>query len=66
VAEGPFSGRRSWPPAPEAYRPGGSGIWSSGRRLSVLWALATLGPQAMGTRLKALAADHQTALQIAA
>ncbi|MFF3754549.1 WbqC family protein [Streptomyces sp. NPDC002018] len=37
-----------------------TGIWSSGRRLSALWALAVLGPRAVGARLKALAVDYQT------
>lgn len=36
------------------FRPPTTGIWSSGRSLSALWALAALGPQALAARLKAL------------
>jgi len=46
------------------FRPPTTGIWSSGRRISALWALAALGPQAVAARLQALAAD-QTVLQAA-
>ncbi|SEQ68840.1 WbqC-like protein family protein [Streptomyces sp. yr375] len=38
------------------FRPPTTGIWSSGRRLSALWALAALGPQSMAARLRALTA----------
>ncbi|WP_307787444.1 WbqC family protein [Streptomyces musisoli] len=47
------------------FRPPTTGIWSSGCRLSALWALAALGPQAAASRLQALAAD-QTTLRTAA
>lgn len=47
------------------FRPPTTGIWSSGRRLSALWALAVLGPRAAAARLQALAAD-QTTLRTAA
>ena len=40
------------------FRPPTTTIWSSGRRLSALWALATLGPQTVAARLQALVADH--------
>ena len=46
------------------FRPPTTGIWSSGRRISALWALVALGPQAVAARLQALAAD-QTVLQAA-
>lgn len=48
-----------------SFRPPTTGIWSSGRRLSALWALATLGPDAVAGRLRALAA-HRGRLQMAA
>ncbi|MGW7459047.1 WbqC family protein [Streptomyces sp. NPDC054797] len=38
------------------------GIWGSGRQVSALWALATLGPAALAGRLRAVAAA-QTALE---
>ncbi|WP_327352744.1 WbqC family protein [Streptomyces sp. NBC_01304] len=47
------------------FRPPAGSIWSSGRRLSALWALAALGPDPVIDRLQALAADH-TVLQPAA
>ncbi|WP_079032060.1 WbqC family protein [Streptomyces specialis] len=40
------------------FRPPTTGIWASGRRLSALWALAALGPDAVAARLRALATDH--------
>lgn len=40
------------------FRPPTTGIWSSGRRLSALWAMAALGPDAVAARLRALATDH--------
>lgn len=42
------------------FRPPTSGIWSSGRRLSAVWALAALGPQAVATRLQGLASEQTT------
>ncbi|MGW1978776.1 WbqC family protein [Streptomyces sp. NPDC001889] len=47
-----------------SFRPPTTGIWSSGRRLSALWALATLGPDAVAAPLRALAA-HGGLLQTA-
>ncbi|MDI3389999.1 WbqC family protein [Streptomyces sp. B-S-A8] len=47
------------------FRPPTTGIWSSGRRLSALWAMAARGPQAVAARLQVLASD-QTTLQTAA
>ncbi|MFD4476046.1 WbqC family protein [Streptomyces sp. NPDC058471] len=47
------------------FRPPMTNVWSSGRRLSALWAFAGLGPDAVADLLQALAADH-TALQPAA
>lgn len=44
------------------FRPPTAGIWSFGRRLSALWALAELGPDTVADRLRTLAADH-TVLQ---
>ncbi|MGW2081929.1 WbqC family protein [Streptomyces sp. NPDC001939] len=44
------------------FRPPTTSIWSSGRRLSALWALAALGPDSVAACLRALAADH-TVLQ---
>ncbi|MCY0963183.1 WbqC family protein [Streptomyces sp. H27-H5] len=38
-----------------------AGVWASGRRITVMWALATLGPTAVAGRLQAVAAA-QTAL----
>ncbi|MDT0425144.1 WbqC family protein [Streptomyces evansiae] len=40
------------------FRPPVINIWASGRRLSALWALAALGPQAVAASLQALAAEH--------
>lgn len=37
-----------------SFRPPTTGIWPSGRHLSVLWALATLGPDAVAGCLRAL------------
>lgn len=39
-----------------------TGLWSSGCRTSALWAMATLGPQAVAACLQALAVDRQSAL----
>ncbi|MEU9088353.1 WbqC family protein [Streptomyces sp. NPDC048357] len=41
-----------------------AGIWSSGRQVSALWALATLGPDQLADRLRAVAAAH-TSLETA-
>ncbi|MGX9921645.1 WbqC family protein [Streptomyces sp. NPDC002248] len=38
-----------------AFRPPTTGIWSTARRLSSLYALATLGPDALAARLRAVA-----------
>lgn len=46
------------------FRPPTTGIWSSGRRLSALWALAAFGPQDMAARFRALPA-HAPRLQAA-
>ncbi|OEJ42767.1 hypothetical protein AR457_00115 [Streptomyces agglomeratus] len=51
----PFAARNI---AVAPFRPPTTGIWSSGRRLSALWALAALGPDAVAARLRALASDH--------
>ncbi|GGV87985.1 hypothetical protein GCM10015535_38310 [Streptomyces gelaticus] len=48
----PFAARNI---AVAPFRPPTTGIWSSGYRLSALWALATLGPQTVAARLQALA-----------
>lgn len=40
------------------FRPPTTTIWSSGRRLSALWALAALGPRDVVARLQALATDQ--------
>lgn len=40
------------------FQPPTTNIWSSGQRLSALWALATLGPQDLAARLQKLASDH--------
>jgi hypothetical protein len=40
-------------------------VWSSGRQVSALWALATLGPAALADQLRAVAAI-QTTLEVAA
>ncbi|MFG3526242.1 WbqC family protein [Streptomyces sp. NPDC047917] len=47
------------------FRPPTTGIWSSGRRISAVWALAELGPRAVAARLQALVAN-QTEVQAAA
>ncbi|MEU6658111.1 hypothetical protein [Streptomyces sp. NPDC046821] len=47
------------------FRPPMINIWSSGRRLSALWALAELGPDSVADRLQTRAAGH-TILQPAA
>ncbi|WP_371591247.1 WbqC family protein [Streptomyces sp. NBC_00470] len=39
------------------FRPPTTGIWSSGRRLSALWAFAALGPQDLVTCLQATTSD---------
>ncbi|MFG2149124.1 hypothetical protein ACGFRG_33725 [Streptomyces sp. NPDC048696] len=48
-----------------AFRPPTTGIWSSGRWLSALWALATLGPQDTAVGFQALTV-HDTRLRAAA
>lgn len=58
----PFTARNI---AVAPFRPPVINIWSSGRRLSALWALAGLGPDTVADRLQAVAADH-TVLQPAA
>ncbi|GAA1158747.1 hypothetical protein GCM10009654_13610 [Streptomyces hebeiensis] len=40
------------------FQPPTSNIWSSGRRLSALWALAVLGPQDLAACLQRLALEH--------
>lgn len=45
------------------FRPPASGIWSTGRRVSALWALAALGPQALAARCRALAAAPEAMLE---
>ncbi|MGW6145574.1 WbqC family protein [Streptomyces sp. NPDC055140] len=60
--EAPFAARNI---AVTPFLPPLINIWASGRRLSVLWALAALGPETVADRLQALATDH-TALQPAA
>ncbi|MEU3836095.1 WbqC family protein [Streptomyces microflavus] len=47
------------------FRPPTANIWSSGRQVSVLWALATLGPAVLADRLRSAAAT-QTLLEAAA
>lgn len=47
------------------FRPPTTSIWSSGRQISALWALATLIPAALTERLRAVGAA-QTALETAA
>ncbi len=47
------------------FRPPTTNIWSSGRQISALWALATLGPAALADRMRAVAAA-QTSLETAA
>ncbi|MGW1431989.1 WbqC family protein [Streptomyces sp. NPDC002431] len=51
----PFAARNV---AVAPFRPPTTGIWSSGRRLSALWALAALGPDAMASLLRTLAEQH--------
>ncbi|MGA5729504.1 WbqC family protein [Streptomyces seoulensis] len=41
-----------------AFRPPTTGIWSTARRLSALWALASVGPDTLASRLRAVAHDH--------
>ncbi|MFJ8752007.1 WbqC family protein [Streptomyces sp. NPDC102441] len=48
------------------FQPPTAGIWSSGRRLSALWALAALGPQGAAARFHALAAEPRTLLETVA
>ncbi|WP_331732282.1 WbqC family protein (plasmid) [Streptomyces sp. NBC_00015] len=43
-----------------------TGIWSCGRRLSALWALATLGPESVTARFHTLAAAHRPMLEAVA
>jgi WbqC-like protein family. len=40
------------------FQPPTTGIWSSGRSLSSLWAVAALGPQEVAARMQRLALDH--------
>ncbi|MDQ8707226.1 WbqC family protein [Streptomyces sp. LHD-70] len=47
------------------FRPPTTGIWSSGWRISALWALATLGPQDIAAGFQALTV-HDTRLRAAA
>jgi hypothetical protein len=47
------------------FRPPTTGIWSSGRRLSAMWALATLGPKDIAADFQALTV-HDTRLRTAA
>ncbi|QES31453.1 hypothetical protein DEJ47_12870 [Streptomyces venezuelae] len=47
----PFTARNI---AVAPFRPPTTGIWSTGRRLSALWALTALGPPALAARLHAL------------
>ncbi|MEV8351031.1 WbqC family protein [Streptomyces niveus] len=42
------------------FLPPTTGIWSSGRRLSALWALAAQGPDTVAARLRELTAQHGT------
>ncbi|MFE7976908.1 WbqC family protein [Streptomyces shenzhenensis] len=60
--QNPFAARNI---AVAPFRPPTTGIWSSGRRLSALWAFAALGPQDVAARLQTLASDR-TALQTTA
>jgi hypothetical protein len=53
--EAPFAARNI---TVTPFRPPMINIWSSGRRLSALWALATHGPDDVADRLHALAANH--------
>ncbi|MGW5334166.1 WbqC family protein [Streptomyces bauhiniae] len=48
-----------------AFRPPTTGVWSTARRLSALWALASLGPDTLASRLRTVADDH-AALRAAA
>ncbi len=41
-----------------AFQPPLTGIWSTARRLSALWALASLGPDTLASRLHAVADGH--------
>ncbi|MFJ4417601.1 WbqC family protein [Streptomyces sp. NPDC088925] len=41
-----------------AFRTPTTGIWSTARRLSAPWALASLGPDTLASRLPAVADDH--------
>ncbi|WP_409062740.1 WbqC family protein [Streptomyces sp. SYP-A7185] len=51
----PFAARNI---AVASFRPPTTGIWSTARRLSALWALASLGPDTLASRLRAVADDH--------
>ncbi|MFD7169013.1 WbqC family protein [Streptomyces violascens] len=53
--QAPFAARNI---AVTPFRPPTTTIWSSGRQISALWALAALGPNTVAARLQALAADH--------
>ncbi|MEU2668884.1 WbqC family protein [Streptomyces sp. NPDC007164] len=53
----PFAARNI---AVAPFRPPATGVWSSGRRLGALWALAMLGPSAVAARLQALALELRT------
>ncbi|GAA3488103.1 WbqC family protein [Streptomyces cremeus] len=58
----PFAARNI---AVASFRPPTTGIWSTARRLSALWALASLGPDTLASRLRAVADGH-AALRAAA
>nr|AHE40106.1 WbqC-like family protein [Streptomyces sp. F12] len=45
------------------FRPPATGIWSTSRRISALWALAAIGPQAVATRCRALATAPEAMLE---
>ncbi len=45
------------------FRPPATRIWSTGRRVSALWALGALGPQAVAARCRALAAAPEAMLE---
>ncbi|MGW0858587.1 WbqC family protein [Streptomyces sp. NPDC002690] len=54
----------AWNIAVVPFRPPSAGIWSSGRHISALWALAALGPEALAARLKALPAGVVPVLRV--
>ncbi|MFD7919759.1 WbqC family protein [Streptomyces sp. NPDC059740] len=49
-----------------SFQPPATGIWSTGRRISALWALSALGPQAVAARFHTLAAAPQAMLKTVA